>query len=144
MSFRLYKEGQGIWARGSIATLVGVTGLYATVSFFSWLEGTDWSRAELFTLPFFNWSIRVQSVAALVVLLPFVLGGVWLYNNPRLSDFLIDTESELKNKVTWPTRKETVNNSIVVIITCVILGLWISFSDVIFQMLQDLLYGLTE
>ncbi len=142
MSLRMYKEGQGIWARGALATLVGVTGLYATVSFFAWLEGTEWSRAELFKLPFFNWSIRVQSVAALVVLLPFVLGGVWLYNHPRFSDFLIDTEGELKNKVTWPTRKVTVNNSIVVIVTCLVFGLWISFADVVFQMVQDLLYGL--
>ena len=67
---------------------------------------------------------------------------MWLYNHPRLSDFLIDTESELKNKVTWPTRKETTNNSIVVIITCVIFGLWISFADVVFQKIQNLLYGL--
>jgi preprotein translocase SecE subunit len=144
MSFRLYKEGQGIWARGSLATMVGVTGLYATVSFFAWLEGTEWSRNVLFRIPFLEWSIRVQSVAAIAVLLPFVIGGVWLYNNPRLSDFLIDTEGELKNKVTWPTRKVTINNSIVVIVTCVILGLWISFADVVFQKVQDLLYGLAN
>jgi len=143
MVYRLYKEGQGIWARGALATVVGVTGLYATVSFFAWLEGTDWSRSELFRIPFLDWSIRIQSIASLVVLLPFILGGVWLYNHPKLTDFLIDTESELKNKVTWPTRKETVQNSVVVFLTCLVLGVWVSFADVIFQKIQDLLYGLT-
>ena len=142
MSFRLYKEGQGIWARGSLATLTGVTGLYATTYFHAWLEGTSWADTKLFTLPFFSWDIRLQAVASLMVLLPFILGGVWLYNNPKLTDFLIETESELKNKVTWPTRKETTNNSIVVVVVCLIFGFWISFADVIFQKIQDFLYGL--
>ena len=142
MSFRLYKEVQGIWARGALATMMGATGLYATTSMHAWLEGSNWSRADLFTIPFFNWVVRVQSIAALLVMLPFVLGGVWLYNNPRLTDFLIETEAELKNKVTWPTRKETTNNSIIVVITCLIFGVWITFADVLFQRIQDFLYGL--
>ena len=45
-------------------------------------------------------------------------------------------------KVTWPTRKETTNNSIVVVVTCLIFGLWISFADVLFQKIQDFLYGM--
>ncbi len=142
MSFRLYKEGQGVWARGSLATLMGATGLYATTAFHSWLEGSEWSRKVLVTVPFFDWAVRVQSVASLAVLMPFVLGGVWLYNRPKLTDFLIETEAELKNKVTWPTRKETTNNSIVVVVTCLIFGLWISFADVLFQKIQDFLYGM--
>jgi len=142
MSFRLYKEGQGIWARGALATPAGVTGLYATTSFYGWLEGTTWASKTLFTLPFFDWDVRLQSVAALLILLPFVLGGVWLYNRPKLTDFLIETESELKNKVTWPTRKETTNNSVVVVVTCVIFAVWISMADVVFQKIQDFLYGM--
>ncbi len=142
MSFRLYKEGQGIWARGSLATLMGVTGLYATVSMHAWLGGSEWSDTTLFTIPFFQWVVKLQSVAALLVLLPFVLGGVYFYNHARLTDFLIDTEGELKNKVTWPTRKETTNNSIVVVITCLIFGVWISASDLFFQWCKEVVYGL--
>ena len=58
--------------------------------------------------------------------------------------FLIETEAELKNKVTWPTRKETTNNSIVVVVTCLFFGLWIAFADVACQWAQDLLYGLPQ
>ncbi|MGA1778858.1 MAG: preprotein translocase subunit SecE, partial [Planctomycetota bacterium] len=61
---------------------------------------------------------------------------------PKLTDFLIETESELKNKVTWPTRKETTNNSVVVVVTCVIFAVWISMADVVFQKIQDFLYGM--
>ena len=38
-------------------------------------------------------------------------------NKPSLSDFLIETEAELENKVTWPTRDETTRNSLVVCVT---------------------------
>ncbi len=53
---------------------------------------------------------------------------------------MIDTESELRNKVTWPTPKEARNNSIVVVVTCVLLGLWIVFADILFKKLKELIY----
>ena len=108
----------------------------------AWLGGSVWSDTTRLTIPFFQWVVELQSVAGLLVLLPFVLGGVYFYNHARLTDFLIDTEGELKNKVTWPTRKETTNNSIVVVITCLIFGVWISASDLFFQWCKEVVYGL--
>ncbi len=48
------------------------------------------------------------------------------------------------DRMAWPTRKETTNNSIVVVVTCLFFGLWIAFADVAFQWAQDLLYGLSQ
>ena len=140
MSFRLYKEGQGTWARGTLACLVGVTGLMAAVSVYDSLGRTQFGRNELFSL--FGFSASGQVLLAALALVPFCFAGVWLYNHQRLSDFLIETESELRTKVTWPTRKDAFNNSIVVVITSVIMGLWIFLCDYVFAMLSQGIYGL--
>jgi preprotein translocase SecE subunit len=66
--------------------------------------------------------------------------GIWYYNQPRVSDFLIDTEHELQHKVTWPTRQETVKNSIVVVITCIVIMGWIVLADQAFKALQSVVY----
>ena len=133
---RVYKEGQGIWARGVMAGTIGVTGLFAAVSTYQYCQENSYLGGN--PIPYV--ALDGKSLMAIVLLIPFFVVGVWLYNHPRFSDFLIDTESELKNKVTWPTRQETINNSIVVVITCIILGIWIVLADVVFQTIKDWIY----
>ena len=141
MSFRLYKEGQGTWARGTLAFIFGITGIFASVRLFGYLEAEGIAEAG-FQIPVIGWEIGLQSLLVGLVLVPFGVVGVWLYNKPNLADFLIETEGELKNKVTWPTRKEATNNSIVVIVTCVLLGLWVSFADTVFHWLKKVMYSI--
>ncbi len=45
-----------------------------------------------------------------------------------ISEFLSDVKGELK-KVTFPTRKETVGSTMVVIIFCLIMSLYLSVVD---------------
>ncbi len=142
MSFRLYKEGQGNWTRGTLATLIGLTGVFAAISLFDWLGTQEWATEGQGVFPFFNWKISWQVLLSGLLMVPFGLVGIWLFNQRKLSDFLIDTESELKNKVTWPTRREVANNSIVVVVTCVLMGVWIMFADQLFRVLKDWVYGL--
>ncbi len=141
MSFQLYKEGQGTWARGTLAFVVGATGIFAAVRGYGFLETENLLAGEL-VLPFIGWGVGWRELIALVILLPFGVAGIWLYNTPKLADFLVDTEGELKNKVTWPTQKETMNNSAVVVVTCVLLGLWVVFADLVFGYLKDFIYGI--
>ena len=60
-------------------------------------------------------------------LIALILGGVgcWigyrLVNWPKFADFLISVEAEL-NKVSWPTQRELVRASIVVIFTILFLS----------------------
>jgi len=140
MSFRLYKEGQGRWARGSLAALLLGVGLFASVSISQWFEGNAWGTDVLFTIPFVNMAIQTQYLLSVLVLLPFLVAGFWYYNQARVSDFLIETEAELMNKVTWPTGPETVKNSIVVVVTCIVILCWIAFSDFVYAWVQEFVY----
>ena len=132
---RIYKEGQGIWARGGLAFVIGVAGLFASVSSFQWLEEREYLENSLL-------GIKAAALASVAIFIPFLLVGVWLYNHLKLTDFLIDTESELKNKVTWPTRKEALNNSVVVVVTCFIIAVWVVFADSVLQVIKDWIYGI--
>lgn len=140
MAFRLYKEGQGTKARGALALTVGVLGILAAMRLYEAMEGGTLEQRSVLNIPFFNWAVNWGSILAGLLMCGFVMVGIWLYNHPRLSDFLIDTEAELRNKVTWPTRKETVNNSYVVVVTCLLLGIWIMMSDYVLQSLKQWLY----
>ncbi len=141
MSFRLYKEGQGAWARGMLAGIIFLLGLFASVRFYNFL-GEQGIFESGFTVPLINWNVGIQAFLALLLLLPFIVAGIWYYNHQRLADFLIETEAELRNKVTWPTRKETTNNSIVVIVTCIVMGAWIVAADFVLLQAQYLFYPL--
>jgi len=50
----------------------------------------------------------------------------------RLGQFLKDVKAELK-KVTWPSKNEVVNTTVVVIAATVFFGFYLFFMDVIFS-----------
>jgi preprotein translocase subunit SecE len=50
----------------------------------------------------------------------------------RLAQFLKDVPAELK-KVTWPSRNEVVNTTVVVIAATIFFGFYLFFMDVIFS-----------
>ena len=141
MSFRLYKEGQGKWARGALAVILFGVGLFAAVSTADWLEGNGYGDGDLFTIPGIEFGVQARAIYTILVLLPFLLAGIWYYNKPSLSDFLIETEAELENKVTWPTRDETTPNSLVVCVTAVIILGWIMMADGLLRTVQGVVYG---
>ena len=49
----------------------------------------------------------------------------------KMRDFVTEVVAELK-KSSWPTRKELVDSTIVVIITVLILGVFVALADVVF------------
>lgn len=62
----------------------------------------------------------------------------WL-ETPKNADLLIDTESEMR-KVTWPTFKDVVNSSIVVIVCVLFLMVFLAGSDVLIGRVTRLLW----
>ncbi|MEM7231827.1 MAG: preprotein translocase subunit SecE [Planctomycetota bacterium] len=142
MFFRLYKEGQGTWARGTLAGVIGLTGIMACMRLYERLQEAEWAQSALITVPFFNWGVKGDVIVAGLLIIPFGLVGIWLYNHKKLADFMIETETELKTKVTWPTRREAINNSIVVMITTILMGLWVFLADIVFQFLSRRVYEL--
>jgi len=67
------------------------------------------------------------SIALAVFLL--LLLSYFCFKQRRVSDFLIDTDSEMR-KVAWPTTSEVVNSSLVVIIVIVTMGVYLFLVDV--------------
>ena len=111
--WRIYKEGQGKWARGLMVFVIMIAVVFGLSELHSFLKPRPhWSIFGV------DWRFLVH-VPLLIVTGYFCL---WLFNRPQTADFLIETEGELKNKVTWPSRKEEVNASIVVIVTVLILS----------------------
>lgn len=62
-----------------------------------------------------------------------------LVNLPRFADFLVSVESELE-KVTWPTRHEVVQATVVVLCMMFFLGLFLFLIDLIWTWLFSLIH----
>jgi preprotein translocase SecE subunit len=88
-----------------------------------------------------NWTVRIPFTDRLLFLLPDVkftiplllaAAGLWIafrvVNLPVFADFLIATEAEL-NKVSWPTRKSVVQDTIVVLTTVLLLTVFLFLVD---------------
>ncbi len=137
MAFGAYKEGQGIWVRGVMATTIFVVALYAAFRMYDWLYVEEGGLFKFlqgsYDLPI-GWTLDMRLIPVGVLLAGFLGFGMWAYNYPKFVDFLIDTENELRTRVTWPTRKELVHASTVVVVAVVLIAIWVLFSDWVFVM----------
>ena len=104
MAMAIYKPGQGKYTRLLSAAGAGVITAY----------GTYWLWYELEKIRMGDNTIYVQAAVCLAVLLG--IGGVlwWALNKASIADFMIATEVEMK-KVNWPSRKEIIGSTWVVI-----------------------------
>lgn len=120
MAFAIYKSGQGYWTRTVTAIGVGVLVL----------TGVAWLWRELEVVQAYP-AIYVQSITAVVLIALF--GGLtfWLLNKPNIADFMIATEQEMK-KVNWPTRREIIGSTWVVIVGMFLFAMVLFTVDVAF------------
>jgi len=98
----IYKPGQGYWTR--VLTAIGAgTVVLAGV-------GWMWERLSVIRTNALYWQ------AGMAVGVLAVSGALlfWLLNRPKIVDFMIATEVEMK-KVHWPSRKEIIGSTMVVI-----------------------------
>src|SRR5262249_2544404 len=69
---------------------------------------------------------------------PILLGllSLWfawrVVNMPAFGDFLIATEAEL-NKVSWTTQKRLIQDTVVVLVTVILLTIFLFFADVLWS-----------
>jgi preprotein translocase SecE subunit len=74
-----------------------------------------------------------------LLLIALALWGAWrIVNLPTFADFLIATEAEL-NKVSWITRKKLIQDTIVVLVTVVLMAIFLFFMDQIWRVLLTFL-----
>lgn len=101
MALSVYKPGQGYYTR-TLTAIGAATLVFASVA---WL----WGRLEVLAEPFY-WQVGVA-----VVLIGGLGSLIWyMVNKPRTADFMIATEAEMK-KVNWPTKREIVGSTWIVI-----------------------------
>ena len=118
--FSIYKPGQGKWVRwGTVAGLAIVAAAGA-----AWLGHSQPQIAGM--------GVLAQASVASGWMLLWALLTFWLVNTPKLAEFLIMTESEMR-KVSWPSRKEVVNSTKVIIVLTLLLGLLLYGVDVGFM-----------
>lgn len=111
----IYKPGQGEYVRWFSAAGAGlIAGCFAWF-LHSQLAGTGETVQML---------VPVAALVALAVVIFHYVG-----QSPRIVDFMIATEGELK-KVNWSTRREVIGNTRVVIFVIVVVGFILFLVDV--------------
>lgn len=122
MAFELYKTGQGYWTR--VVTAIGAGVLVAA--------GVYWLVNDVIG----TWQIpgRLYVQAGVAVAVIAVFGWIvyrYVGTNPRSCDFLIATEGEMK-KVNWPSRREVVGATWIVICCVFLLAVLLFLADLLF------------
>jgi preprotein translocase SecE subunit len=131
-----YKTKQGLIVRwgmiiaSALLFMFGCHRLYFAFLWFGWEKAYEpWAT---FTIPLVDILVKVSPALAIALGcgLFFVLFFRYLYfQNERISDFLIDTESEMR-KVSWPTPGDVVKSSMAVVFIIFILGVYLFLVDI--------------
>lgn len=131
MLWQVYKKKQGQIIRWATFVVSAVLFVYGAIRLYKFLIRYEWAttanRWLNFVIPYVEIPVVVDP--RFVISLVFGLISIWLFyflsfQHNRLSDFLIDTESEMR-KVSWPTMDQVVKSSIAVILIVLILGLYL-------------------
>jgi preprotein translocase subunit SecE len=98
------------------------------------LAGVAWMWNELSVIRDDRYRLYAQAGMAVGVIL--IGGGLlwWALNKPRVVDFMIATESEMR-KVNWPTRREIIGSTWVVIGGTALMATLLFVVDISFAML---------
>jgi preprotein translocase SecE subunit len=114
MSLAIYKPNQGYWTR--VMSAIGLTVIV--------LMGVNWLWGLLATVRLPNVEpVYVQAGAVFLVIAVFgALGYYLIGTKPRVVEFLIATEGEMK-KVNWSNRREIMGSTWVVIGVTVFLAI---------------------
>jgi len=119
-----YKSGQGSLARLIAAFALAIMAVLGCVELYSQIQARgDRSLVpgEVFaSLPLLGVPLSLKFVLCVAVLVALAYGIRRYLARPVVVDTLIETEAELK-KVSWPTRQESWNASLVVVLVSVVL-----------------------
>ncbi len=120
-NFEIYKRGQGIYVRlgtaAGAALILALTIYWVCKTVLGTLQPSSMVATTQQAAAGFNWSANWMYVQAAAGLLVGILGAFFtfkLLNNPKFTEFQIMTESEMR-KVTWPSRKEIIRSTQVII-----------------------------
>ncbi len=123
MAAGIYKQGQGYWVRMMSSIAAGLVIAMGAAWLWDNLKTTKIGNIE---------PIYISATGAVLFMLVFSLIGFYLIGRkPKVVDFLIATEGEIK-KVNWSTRREIVGSTWVVIGLTVFIALLCWVFDLVF------------
>lgn len=118
MNLKIYKRGQGKNSRlGTAITLLAVVGIGC------------WRLHEKLSVGDNPWVHTLVPAAVCAVFAGLIY---WLSNLPTIADFLIAAEGEIK-KVSWSSRKEIVNSTLIVITVVALMATGLGLVDLGFR-----------
>ena len=138
----IYKEDQGKVARIILVTVIMLGAVFALQQLHAYMPkvpdfklfGLIDGSGDVFKI--LNWRFLVHGPLILLA----VSFAYKQFNRPKTADFLIETENELKNKVTWPSKKEEISASVVVVVTVLILSVFIFGVDYLMKLISGGLF----
>ncbi|MFN0206443.1 MAG: preprotein translocase subunit SecE [Planctomycetota bacterium] len=131
---KMYKPDQGRYVRMAtfwILTFLIGYGCYRLSETLADLRygWAEWLRRPIINeLPLVETSFIAASLVAFAVFLLSIAGLQIILNKQKIADSLIETEGELR-KVTWPTFRDTMSASIVVLVCVLILFILLGVYD---------------
>ena len=120
MSVGIYKQGQGYWVRLMSAIGYGLIVMMGVVWLWDQIGGIKIGDIE---------PVYTQGAMAILLVAFFGLIGYHLIGRkPKLVDFMISTEGEMR-KVNWSTRREIFGSTILVILLTLFIALFCQVAD---------------
>lgn len=141
---KTYRSDQGRYVRLASFWSLAILWFYGCYR----LEGTlhdlraSWAsifRARLLEeIPLIERPLTLSMTIAGVVYLAGLAVLQMFLNRPKIAETLIETEAELR-KVTWPTSKDTIQASLVVLVTVIVLLAMLAGFDIVLARVFDFL-----
>jgi preprotein translocase SecE subunit len=124
MSAAIYKQGQGYWVRLMSAIGFGLLVMMGVIWLWDQLSGFQIGDLE---------PVYVQGGVSIIVIAVCGLIGYHLIGRkPKLVDFMIATEGEMR-KVNWSTRREIAGSTVLVILLTLFIAVFCKIVDLIFS-----------
>jgi preprotein translocase subunit SecE len=123
MKFEVYKKGQGKYTRLCSGFAAGAIVILGCLQLYRKLEATD-----------MNPWVETMVPAGLFVILAILV--FWIVNKPRIADFMISAEGEMK-KVSWSSRRDIAISTFIVIVVVAFMAGLLFVIDLVFRMFFD-------
>ena len=124
MSTAIYKQGQGYWVRLMSAIGYGLLVMMGVI----WL----WDQLSGFQLGDFEPVYIQGGVSVIVIAFCGILGFHLIGRKPKLVDFMVATEGEMR-KVNWSTRREIFGSTVLVILLTLFIAVFCKIADLAFS-----------
>lgn len=133
----IYKRGKGNVSRGVGVAALAAMGLFGCTELYHFI--VDLGR-EAIELPWGGLTIAWSDLIAGTMAALCGVGIFLLANNARVVDFLLETEAELK-KVSWSSPQVLFSNTVVVIVSVIVLAAFILVTDKVVSEFIRLILG---